>query len=291
MAKASKAELPRDTTGFIWKLLEVTDPTTTAKVQFIPRIPAEATNISWSFGDTKTSTELSPINEYNITTKDSFTVVLSFRVVTDSTITRVVRANSAFFVARQDSSLASYKKVLRSGFLYPDNDPTLLGNMRYEWSIDGIVLGDTVMFDNPTFGHYPNIYANFKVGGIYNVQLKVWNTATSANTIIYSRSINIQPVFGATKEKFPNIPNVFTPNGDSFHDFFEVPTSGTSRLKFMVYSRTGALLYLQETNIIKWNGTNQNGKDLPEGIYYYVIEDLDSKYENAKGFFYIFRGK
>jgi gliding motility-associated-like protein len=163
--------------------------------------------------------------------------------------------------------------------------------MRFEWSIDGTVLDESYGFDNTSFGHFPNIYYNFIDGGIKEVKLSAWNIADPTKITTYTVSVNIQPVFGATKEVFPNIPNVFTPNGDNIHDFFEVPTSGMSLLKFMVYSRGGGLIYQQESNVIKWNGTNLNGKDLPEGIYYYIIEDLDGRYENAKGFFYIFRGK
>jgi len=87
------------------------------------------------------------------------------------------------------------------------------------------------------------------------------------------------------------IPNVFTPNGDGVCDFFEVTTTGTSMLVFKVFTRTGALVYQTKTSYIKWDGKNEDGKELPEGIYYYIIEDTNKNYENAKGFLYIFRGK
>lgn len=87
------------------------------------------------------------------------------------------------------------------------------------------------------------------------------------------------------------VPNVFTPNGDGVFDFFEVTTTGTSMLVFKVFTRTGALVYQTKTSFIRWDGKNENGKELPEGIYYYIIEDIYKNYENAKGFLYIFRGK
>jgi len=36
---------------------------------------------------------------------------------------------------------------------------------------------------------------------------------------------------------------------------------------------------------------NDKGTDMPEGIYYYVIEDLSRQYQNVKGFVYLFRGE
>jgi len=273
------AQTSPDSSGFRWILLEVSDPTAGAKVQFRLTIPSDATNISWNFGDGNTSTELEPIHTY--TSIDTFNVALNFTLLSDSTITRKVVTNSAFFIVKQDPSLinlATHKRIFQNPYLYSSSS-----NMRFEWTLDGVVI------DNPE--NYPSIYYTFEIGGVYNVALKTWNNNDPTKSISFSRTVNISPVFGATKEVFQNIPNVFTPNGDNVHDFFEVPTSGTSRLKFMVYSRGGGLIYQQESNVIKWNGTNLNGKDLPEGIYYYILEDLDGRYENAKGFFYIFRGK
>lgn len=289
--KVMIAQTIPDTLGFNYKLLEVVDPSTEAKLQFTPLI-SSAIITSWNFGDGSTSTEKNPSHSFNIIAKDTFTVTLRFTLnAKDSTITRKVVANSAFFIVKQDSSLmnlASYKRIFRSSFMFRENDPTLIGNMRFEWSVNGDVLAD-VSFEN-SHGQYPNIYYTFEQGGINTVTLKTWNIADPTKTSSFTRLIDIQPTF-ATKEILQNIPNVFTPNGDQIHDYFEVPTSGTSRLKFMVYSRTGALTYQQEANIIKWDGKTQNGRDLPEGIYFYIIEDQDGYYENAKGFFYIFRGK
>jgi len=281
--RISNAQIAPDSLGFILKFVDVTDPTTSTKVQFniLPSISATATNISWDFGDGNSSIETSPLHTYDITVKDSFIVVLNLTLAQDTTFTRKIKVSSAFFVIEEDQSIkniASYKKVFRGGYEYNVNS-----NMRFEWDIDGNII------DNPE--NFPRIYYTFDQGGIYKVSLKTWNIADPAKSVSFSRFVNILPVFGATKETFSNIPNVFTPNGDMVHDYFEVPSSGTSRLKFMVYSRAGAMVYQNEANIIKWDGKNVYGKELPEGIYYYIIEDLDGKYENTKGFFYIFRGK
>ncbi len=283
------AQTARDTMGFTWKLLEVVDPSSTAKVQFTPVVPKPATFTGWDFGDGNTNLiDSIAINTY--TTINTFDVDYNFKLGTnDSTITRSVIANSASFSARLDSNTnVTYVRILRSDFRFPINDVLTQGAMRFEWTIDGNVLTG-VSYSNAINGQYPNIRYAFETSGIHNVILKAWNTADPAKFTTYSRSINILPDF-TTKVKFQNLPNVFTPNGDGQNDNFIVPTSGTSELVFKVFTRTGVLIYQNKGYFINWDGKNDNGKDVPEGIYYYIIEDLDKQYESAKGFVYIYRG-
>lgn len=95
----------------------------------------------------------------------------------------------------------------------------------------------------------------------------------------------------AIKQDLSNIPEFFTPNGDNVNDYFELVVAAPAQLSFMVFSRTGAMVFQQDANTIKWDGTNYNGKELTDGVYYYVIEDKGGVYNSVKGFFYIFRGK
>lgn len=86
------------------------------------------------------------------------------------------------------------------------------------------------------------------------------------------------------------IPNVFTPNGDGIHDYFEVETNGVSVYDFTVFTRTGARVFHSNSPRIFWDGTNSAALDLKEGVYYYVIEEEGNTtpYSSA-GFIYLFR--
>jgi len=87
-----------------------------------------------------------------------------------------------------------------------------------------------------------------------------------------------------------NIPNVFTPNGDGTNDYLEVETDGTTVYEFSVFTRTGTRIYHSQSPRIFWDGNSLDGKELKEGIYYYVIEEQggSSPFDKA-GFMYLFR--
>lgn len=86
------------------------------------------------------------------------------------------------------------------------------------------------------------------------------------------------------------IPNVFTPNGDSNHDKFEIPCIGLIEGKnsLVVYNQWGDKVYEAVSYDNSWDGTlNGKGKPLPDGVYFYIFEP--SSGSAKKGFVEIIR--
>ncbi len=86
------------------------------------------------------------------------------------------------------------------------------------------------------------------------------------------------------------VPNVFTPNGDGVNDYFEVTTDGTTVYEFTIFTRSGTRIYHSVSPRIFWDGKSLGGRELSEGIYYYVIEEEGGPepFEKA-GFMQLFR--
>lgn len=68
------------------------------------------------------------------------------------------------------------------------------------------------------------------------------------------------------------VPNVFSPNGDNIHDQWLIPNLGDyPGCTVEVFNRFGQQVYHSAGYGTPWNGT-YNGKELPAGTYYYIIQ-------------------
>jgi gliding motility-associated-like protein len=77
--------------------------------------------------------------------------------------------------------------------------------------------------------------------------------------------------------------NTISPNGDGRNDTWVIDNLGTFKgATVTIYNRYGQILYQTDDYQNNWNGT-LNGKDLPEGTYYYTItfKDNDKVYKGA----------
>ena len=129
---------------------------------------------------------------------------------------------------------------------------------------------DTVIYDTP--GTYsPSVVFNNRMDLI----------------ITKSQYITVQ----ATEDVI-SVPNVFTPNNDTYNDDFLVTTQAEVPLKMNIFTRAGILVYKTEGTKLTWNGYAASGQQLSAGIYFYTIEALGAdpnKLYNKKGFFYMYR--
>jgi gliding motility-associated-like protein len=68
------------------------------------------------------------------------------------------------------------------------------------------------------------------------------------------------------------VPNVFSPNGDGVNDGFVVLSEGIRSLRVLVYNRWGQEVGSLEGRLEPWDGRTKSGQQVPEGIYFYVLE-------------------
>ncbi len=75
------------------------------------------------------------------------------------------------------------------------------------------------------------------------------------------------------------LPNVFTPNADGINDTFRALDcpAFVKNVETKIYSRWEQLVFetnsLEDNNVfIDWNGENNNGKEMPSGMYYFQVK-------------------
>ena len=77
------------------------------------------------------------------------------------------------------------------------------------------------------------------------------------------------------------VPNAFTPNGDGKNDEWVIDGINLfPNVVISVYNRWGEQLFYSKGNYTPWDGT-YNGKPVPVGTYYYIINLNDPRYPNA----------
>ena len=69
--------------------------------------------------------------------------------------------------------------------------------------------------------------------------------------------------------------NVFSPNGDNVNDIFSFENYGMLEMNVIFYNRWGDKVFEMFTPTDSWDGISMNGQEVPEGVYFYVL--------NAKG--------
>ena len=81
---------------------------------------------------------------------------------------------------------------------------------------------------------------------------------------------------------FIEVPNVFTPNNDGLNDVFQVNSDcNFTQFEMSIYNRWGNLVYRTFDFGIPWDGNDATGRDLPEGVYFYVFRYQDGVAVNA----------
>jgi gliding motility-associated-like protein len=100
--------------------------------------------------------------------------------------------------------------------------------------------------------------------GMYAVEV------TDTNGCQNALSLEVEIVLGITAA---DIPQGFSPNGDGINDRFEIQRIGSfPQSSLIVMSRWGQKVFEQAPYGNTFNGMGINGKELPDGTYFYILK-------------------
>ena len=151
------------------------------------------------------------------------------------------------------SVLADFSFTLNGTMVQFDNQST--GATNYVWNFGD---GNGSVFSDPS-----HLYEE---DSSYVVMLIAINGAC-ADTAYATINTGSASIF---------IPNVFSPNNDGNNDVFGFSASGIETFHCMIYNRWGQLMAELSTPDAFWDGRDANGTEVPEGVYFFMLEATSS---------------
>lgn len=138
----------------------------------------------------------------------------------------------------------------------------------YTWNFDD---GEVSTEKNPK--HYYN------QEGTYEVKLEVSNDSKVEK---YSMKVVVTEPSMISK-----VPNVFTPNGDFYNDYYFIESNNIESLEATIIDRNGQVVFESKDPNFKWNGNDFFGEPAAEGGYVCVIKAVGKdgkKHTKTKSF-------
>jgi gliding motility-associated-like protein len=167
------------------------------------------------------------------------------------------------------------------------------------------------IYYSPNPDHHPfEVIANVNTPSFQHEGLRSMAGCYYIRTIDRSGNVS-QESEVVCNDNCPNfqLPNVFTPNNDGYNDEFTAYEGNREKcprfvesIHFRVYNRWGKEVYSfvsesEEDAFIRWDGTTNQGRELPGGVYYYLAEvrfftvDPAKEKKKYKGWIQIFRNR
>ena len=144
---------------------------------------------------------------------------------------------------------AGVNKTITQGESVTLNGTAAGTGITYYWTPTSYLSGSTIL--NPTASPQSDI----------TYTLHVVNTCGTATSTVFVRVY-----------KKLTIPNTFTPNADNVNDVWDITNLNSyPDASVNVFNRYGVTLFSSTGYATPWNGT-YNGKAIPDGTYYYVID-------------------
>jgi gliding motility-associated-like protein len=179
--------------------------------------------------------------------------------IPDTLNVKVVQASPEFAIDTIEKPLFKLNNL---------SDPNL--NVKYEWLVRRLGTSN-VLYSYSGDSTNPNYQFDLEDDtGTYEVCLTSYAKGISlAEACMDSTCQIVSYLYVADFQ----IPNVFTPDGDSKNDVFKALVKEGVSFKLTIYNRWGAKVFESEDPETAWNGKSLNeGAECPAGVYYYICD-------------------
>ena len=203
---------------------------------------------------------------------------------------------------------------ISNGIFDPSN---LLGNVEIEYAVGlsacTVTSTQTIQVSpsgNANFSSPGNLYSSNPIiqlndlltgdsGGIWSgsgVSGSQFDPANLSGSVTLTYTIGIGSCSSSFQQTFEvlsnktELPNTFSPNGDGENDFVFFTLKGIVKFDVVLFNRWGNKVAEWDSNSLGWDGMS-NGKESPEGVYFYIISahDLSNNLSEYKGSITLFR--
>jgi gliding motility-associated-like protein len=147
----------------------------------------------------------------------------------------------------------------------------------YTWSDYGNRMQDTfALVEHPNLppGQYAVRIKSYRHASVPTYEVNPLQDTAYSNWIEFGEPVPPIPPIDTVI-----VPNVITPNGDGRNDAFDIQgiMSYTTLREVTIMNRYGKVIYKNEAydNAQPWDGKDQSGSLLADGVYFYVIKLYD----------------
>jgi gliding motility-associated-like protein len=192
-------------------------------------------------------------------------------IITDSTVITMVgtdpsgNADSCSFAVVPTDQTAPSMDCLGDQVITLDEDcQVVLPDYTLTMNISDYCDASPIITQNPAAGE---VYTNV---GTMQVYVMVEDASGNVDTCFFNVSIETDASSGCDDVLI--IADLLTPNGDGINDTWKVEEySMIDGCTVTIFNRWGQKLYQTNSYQNEWDGT-KDGKNLPDGAYFYVIE-------------------
>ncbi len=230
--------------------------------------------LNWDFGDgTKKITSNIPEIKYKYTATGSYKIILIPDYIVQSGIPKCLDTAEKTISVMGTLANFEYERLCDNSPLVNFKNTTLPDDstLRYTWD-----FGQSNLPDNESKEKNPHHDYGFN-NGDFEICLSLVDQYGCMDTIC-------QIIENDFTSRF-KIPNVFTPGDiDGKNDEYDILMEGEEIYDLSIFSRWGLLMYHSQTDGVRGDGTNWNGRfdntgvPCPEGTYFYIFE-----YKNCYG--------